>query len=865
MNTKQQQLLFDKGITNVPSDILCSDNTLEESVGMIYDNGEHRVIQKPSDFMYQQYGAATLLYIHKFNEDRYIYKVQNISTGKFNLIWGKKSGTTLTNEGLLLNTDTDYNVTSVGKTLVVTASDGMHYFLWQDTNSYKPLPQKIPEPQFDFSLVCELTGKVHSGQTGTDRRNVVNAGDATDIIDEDHSYGIVKQEKFNDLVVGLYSKNQKAICHEKGFCQPFFVRTAVEMYDGSYFYVSQPILMFPCVTENSYAVYVTGNNHLYVITYYARLFFRQTADLSDFSDIIKDITIFISDGIEVHDLSIDQTNEGLSEGVPCKMNGVFRQSLSQIYNPTHTYYETEIIDNYRIDDERWLSFQPLKKKDTDSLLNDIKGNSVFYKLCSVGLGKIDKFKNIGEYINNHYLENITTQESLPEDDYFSRNVLMPEFTYSYNSRLNLGSVQRNFFEGYDYFMPWDNTAASVYDIYVTIKTDTKSVVVKHTTPSTHQKMGYYFYYPDSRATNVVIYQGSSKILDAKLTEHPGLNGAYYLAGLPGSTEPTRDTSAGGRTDANNSAKEQLPNYIIQSEVNNPWVFKAAGYFKVGTGNILGMSSITQALSEGQFGQYPLLVFSESGIWVLSVASTGYYSSIHPMSREVCNNTKSITQTDGAVFFSSEKGLMVVAGNQVSCVSEQLNGRESAFTGEINMTNFHDYLKNGFIAYDYRDSLLWIFNNNRSSNRNYCYVYSIKHGTFGKFNFGGGEAIYNVVNNYPDTLLQGSGTIFSLTNRPNINDDTATYSGLMITRPMKFENGLGMKSLMQVKNLRQMQGTLQLSVYASNDIEHWVQLSSLRGTPWKYFRFRFDFSNMKATDRFAGSVIITQERRTDKLR
>ena len=55
MNEKQQQLTFDKGITNVPSDILCSDNALEESVGMIYDNGEHRVIQKPH---------TTLLPIH---------------------------------------------------------------------------------------------------------------------------------------------------------------------------------------------------------------------------------------------------------------------------------------------------------------------------------------------------------------------------------------------------------------------------------------------------------------------------------------------------------------------------------------------------------------------------------------------------------------------------------------------------------------------------------------------------------------------------------------------------------------------------------------------------------------------------------
>ena len=167
----------------------------------------------------------------------------------------------------------------------------------------------------------------------------------------------------------------------------------------------------------------------------------------------------------------------------------------------------------------------------------------------------------------------------------------------------------------------------------------------------------------------------------------------------------------------------------------------------------------------------MLVFSDEGIWALSVASTGYYDSIHPMSREVCNNTSSITQTDGAVFFSSEKGLMVVVGNQVKCVSEQLNGREidGSALGEISMGNFHDYLKGSFIAYDYRDSLLWIFNPGITNNH-YCYIYSIKSGTFGKYYFGKLEVINNVVNFYPDYLLQGIGTVYSLNNRPNINLD-----------------------------------------------------------------------------------------------
>ena len=48
---KQQQLLFDKGITYVPSDVLCSDNALSECVGMTYENGEMKPIQKAKEFI----------------------------------------------------------------------------------------------------------------------------------------------------------------------------------------------------------------------------------------------------------------------------------------------------------------------------------------------------------------------------------------------------------------------------------------------------------------------------------------------------------------------------------------------------------------------------------------------------------------------------------------------------------------------------------------------------------------------------------------------------------------------------------------------------------------------------------------------
>jgi hypothetical protein len=197
-----------------------------------------------------------------------------------------------------------------------------------------------------------------------------------------------------------------------------------------------------------------------------------------------------------------------------------------------------------------------------------------------------------------------------------------------------------------------------------------------------------------------------------------------------------------------------------------------------------------------------------------------------------------------------------------------------------------FLKNAFIAYDYRDSMLWIMKNGER----YCYVFNIKNGSLAQFDFGQGNGITNIVNNYPDYLLQSGSYLYSLTDRPNINADTShAYAGTIITRPMKLENALALKSILQIRHILQFSpytvtkthedpethepvtttttqsGTMALHIFASNNLDTWVELQSLRGTPWKYYKFQFDFANMLATDRFSGTMLITQERRFNKLR
>ena len=186
--------------------------------------------------------------------------------------------------------------------------------------------------------------------------------------------------------------------------------------------------------------------------------------------------------------------------------------------------------------------------------------------------------------------------------------------------------------------------------------------------------------------------------------------------------------------------------------------------------------------------------------------------------------------------------MVVVGNDVRCVSEQLSGKSK--------DDFDFYFSDCLIAYDYRDSLLWIFNADYMPQ--YVLVYSIKTGTIAwkeTYSWTGGNAdnVHNVINNYPDYLIQNdAGSIYSLYRRVAANNDKIPYNASIKTRPMKLENALALKSIMQIRHIYDfyLYAKISLTIEASNNMREWETLKSLAGTPWKYYRFTYNFENLK---------------------
>lgn len=844
---KQNAVSFSAGMSNVPSNVLCGDDACSEVVGLTSENGEMKPLQKAVKVKDAPAAGDRLMYVHQLQVGKVeIYMTPSVipSHGYYYIaVRYRLSGSDAVNT-INITTEQDIDLdsigfTSVGNTLILKSNLGIEYFLWTGTG-YKNLGSKIPELDVKFWL----SGNTDVFSDTKLEGEYVDSGSGT----------VEENEGWNNVVIGNYAKLVNDIHKKRSFFAPFFALAALELYDGSYYMATTPVLLYPNFQTHycGWFSFVTQagstETHLNTVLSGAYLHYKQQTDYSEWSDIVKDVTIFVTEEARLFNTDADAifSHFGARNDANLHTTTRWRDEAGRLYQWNQTYDASSQAD----------VFELLDVYSDNDVIKDLSEKAIFYRLCDIGQAAETAGSSTYNYIRSHTLENLTTQTRLDVDggEYFDHTMKFGESVYAYNGRLHLANIRRGFFGGFKQFISKDN--ADTHTVRVAIETPQGVKVV--TTDNVIGSVGHYFYYPDPRAKYVEI----DGTIVKKLEEHKGLNGTYCIVS-PLETL-TSDSGVEFPAETFSGAYELLPNKVVVSEVDNPFVFRAKGYNTVGRGEVMAIASNTTALSEGQFGQFPLYAFATDGIWALGTNETGTYSTVAPLSREVCNNPDSVTQTDSAVFFTSEKGLMVVSGSKVQCVSEQMNGKTESWGNTTEVVDFKDFLAGCSIAYDYRDSLLWVFNAN--GNYGWHYVYNMKSGTWSKMT--DEVAWQHEVSDYPDTLLQNvDGEVYSLLGKPDQNDDTTQYEAYVTTRPMKFGNALTLKSVRQMKHLKDMakRADFAVELWAGNDCRQWVRLHSLQGQAWRYFRVKYKMKKLAATDRFIGTVFVTQEREEEKLR
>lgn len=317
-------------------------------------------------------------------------------------------------------------------------------------------------------------------------------------------------------------------------------------------------------------------------------------------------------------------------------------------------------------------------------------------------------------------------------------------------------------------------------------------------------------YPDSRAKSMEIYvtlsyidaQGTihkeSYLNTFNLTSSLNYNYSYYInPSLKPIKITTKNLDEVKSLPEEKNTTEYFPNGLKVSAVDNPLFFPVETTYQVGSSEIVAMAANTKAVGTGQTGAAPLYVFSKDGLYAMFVDGSGQiaYSSARPIARDVCNNPN-VTPIDEGVVFTTDRGIMNIAGENVVEIGQPLEGDFMDFSNSDdisyikiaanafsnpklgNMTQFTDtdfltFLKDSIVAYNHNERELVVSN----PNKDYTFILD-RQGNWSRRNHSSDQYI----NNYPKTYRRKGRDIFDID-----KDPTETQNVFLLSRPLKLGN------------------------------------------------------------------------------
>lgn len=640
-------------------------------------------------------------------------------------------------------------IQSVGNILVMATGESIHYAIFIG-GEYTYLGDQIPEPSIRFSCIKEEAA--YSDDISCNLEPAVRIQDVGSLATLNEA-----GEKIitNSFKASYYKLLQEDVYDAGHVIYPVLVRYAVRLFDESYVMHSSPLLVgepnfirmavsktkfdFDSLSVEGFTYKLIANPRTIGVKY-------DLSGLSGWKDVASSVDIFVSRPFVINDLD-------------------------------STIKTVTVLDknNMMVD---------LPFKSESELLEEIGEISNFYLVKSIPIGDISNgFENI--FAEGKAFKNLEQQEVATDDD-FTRSGITGNL-YTYNGKLHVGNIREKLAKPYPLgmFAVSDINEFTV-NTEVHVKTESGMKIVHGASTAYGAMVSPYLSYPDSRAVKMIIY--NDKYYDEiPLKPHPFLNIAYSLKGL----YPYSITDKYGTyTPLPEDSVSVAPNKLKVSNVSNPFYFPAKQTYTVSSRNIVAMATATTALSTGQFGQFPLYVFTGEGVFALSVGTGDIaYANSFSVTRDVCNNPDSIVSTDDAIVFSTDSGLKVLSGSTVRDISSDMEGYlptvvdsspiikkiagVGGFSDKLSSTEFIYYLEEAKVGYNYEDKEVIVANRNYP----YSYVFNMQSGSWYKIS----ASINRFLNSYPECLA-----VFNDHGVYNMHNGHRTVNKiLLLTRPIKF--------------------------------------------------------------------------------
>lgn len=689
----------------------------------------------------------------------------------------------------------------IGNTLIAFTDQNIYYLLYKD-NVYKKLGNKPPFPYLKYEYTLRYAKS-----------------------------GFTEFETIPDLQIAmeaLFMKTRWNTQNENArfLCGVYLLRYAIKLYDGSYIRHSSPILLNPNYNHPYNARFAyDGDNFVQKESFIYLTLYTLTCTLSpelllDWKDIVTSIDIFLSAELGMVTETFKSIDTSITETMPPQ---------------NHIPYTYKFVNPQEINN--------------DLIAANINDTGNFYLIKSIPITSEKTTVSFPESADITTMQNLIHNEQLTIDS-FSHHSLTANYAYVYNQRLHIADIKTTFFTGFGLPAltgkikppgPHRPGQTIIYEkvpiAYITTFLHDIGQTTSQTFNVEYLDLNPLFSYPDSRAYKTIITFCDEnnriyKQIELPLKPHGALNIAYYLSPDLSSINPP-EVNTGIYQTANTPISASDANKIKVSALSNPFIFPNENTYTAAS-NIIAMATNSTPVSEGQFGQYPLYLFTQTGIYIMQTGNGEItYSGIVPVGEEIALQD-TVTPVPGAVFFLTNKGAYIISGSKIQSISDNLNADLPA----LNIQNFDKIIQNLYpdlpdlstsflhfiqlpdttVQLNYKQNEILILN----QNVNYAYVYNfysnVWHITTHTFT--------PIQNTYPNTYGTHNQQILDIANET----DTPTPV-LMLTRPLKF--GTQQYKTLHRQILRALIINLDdcgLFTFSSNDAINFKIKSNLRIIP-----------------------------------
>ncbi len=735
--------------------------------------------------------------------------------------------------------------------IVIATVGGLRYLVW-DGRQYKcvDLAKTFPTIEFGLrkagTLTCAETFVINGVS-----QNANNDSEAGSGAYRPHPSAETEREDYAATFKGIAKAYTDAVDEQvvsKGyFHQPFFIRYAMRMADGTHIMPSAPMLMLPTVLPPCLGLSTTTDSEgKCTITTefsgvkYFELVYRMNEELpATTKALVTAIDIFASPMIPTFDES--RLNDGYistySKALDARTTGENRgnRGTSRAEEMIFEGHYSDGNDNFT---SHYITQDNLGKKafmihPNLDFQQEISMTGDFFKIATIPCTATNGFSKVQPDTAN--LTGIEKGERLRDLPLGHCNIIATALQ-ALDDALIVATEGMTLPPPYPIESMWctrhTTGDCSVTPIDITVYSHVGGEIrriSRHCTITSNlsEAIPRYVFYPDRRAFLMTISDTESTYT-LPLQPHGKLAGAFWTGGTATDYLPTpiRDPVFPEiDPDANPPYSKST---LLISDKSNIFAFDTDNSTTFTQTPVTALCRASVPPKSGTFGRHNLYAFASEGIWMLEY-SEGCFKSTHKISSLCCNN-RSVADTGQHVYFVSAGRLYHLSGSEIKIVSDKVDSlstplyrlphwklllEESGMTMEECVQD--DYFSECGLIHSAEMDAIIVFR----PDKDYSLVYSPDNEDWmiSDININGKIKT-------PAGYLATAACRNKASNIVRIEREDNKVDSFLVTRPIKLSSPFASHSIRSIEILGYfVSGNVRLAAYGTDDLRHWCLIGS----------------------------------------